>query len=136
MKARRTAEEAGLNEPGAEVIDMRWLLRRKPTARLVKARVIVRQVRHGSDDLDTFAATATAAGVRVLLALLKVFKESLFRFGQPVLVRRPTATLQPKMEARWLPGERTASTLRADFQADCPPARDNRSHARGRPQLR
>eukprot|EP00972_Heterocapsa_arctica_P112156 16430250-Heterocapsa_arctica.AAC.1 len=32
--------------------------------------MIVRQVRHGSDDLDTFAATAITCGARTLLALL------------------------------------------------------------------
>eukprot|EP00972_Heterocapsa_arctica_P040952 6035995-Heterocapsa_arctica.AAC.1 len=26
------------------------------------------------------------------------YKEALFHFGQPVLLRKPTATLQPKME--------------------------------------
>ncbi len=34
----------------------------------------------------------------------KVFRESLFHFGQAVLVRKPTALLQPKAEVRWIPG--------------------------------
>ena len=33
----------------------------------------------------------------------RYFREPLFRFGQPVLVRRPTATLQAKLEPRWTP---------------------------------
>eukprot|EP00972_Heterocapsa_arctica_P044186 6522647-Heterocapsa_arctica.AAC.1 len=49
---------------------MHWHLRRKPTTKCVKVRIIVRQVRHGSDDLDTFAATATTCGATTLLALL------------------------------------------------------------------
>ena len=34
----------------------------------------------------------------------RCFLELLFRFGQPVLVRRPAATLQAKLGPRWIPG--------------------------------
>ncbi len=53
-----------------EVIDCRWHLHRKPATKKVKARVVARQIKHYNDELDTFAATATTVGARVLLAYL------------------------------------------------------------------
>eukprot|EP00972_Heterocapsa_arctica_P033529 4935612-Heterocapsa_arctica.AAC.1 len=69
---KRDADESELKEnvPGTVVVDCRWLLHRKKATKKVKARVIARQVRHGRDELDTFAATAASVGARVLLALL------------------------------------------------------------------
>ncbi len=54
--------------PSAVLVDCRWLLHRKPTGR-VKARMVARQVKHSVDDMDTFAATATTTGARLLLGL-------------------------------------------------------------------
>eukprot|EP00972_Heterocapsa_arctica_P050195 7382756-Heterocapsa_arctica.AAC.1 len=66
FKMKRDADESELKEniPGTVVVDCRWLLHRKKATKKVKARAIDRQVRHGRDELDTFAATATSVGAR------------------------------------------------------------------------
>eukprot|EP00972_Heterocapsa_arctica_P052206 7679129-Heterocapsa_arctica.AAC.1 len=72
FKMKRNADEAELKKkiPGTIVVDCRWHLHRKKSKQKVKARVIARQVKHFNDGLDTFAATATSAGTRALIALL------------------------------------------------------------------
>eukprot|EP00972_Heterocapsa_arctica_P020692 3050983-Heterocapsa_arctica.AAC.1 len=64
------ADESKKNVPGTEIVDCRWHVHRKPATKKVKARAIAHQVMYFNDGLDTFAATATSVGARVLLALL------------------------------------------------------------------
>ena len=56
--------------PGTEMVHTRWLLHRKPSTHKVKARLVAQQVRYGRDELDTYAATASMTGLRLLIALM------------------------------------------------------------------
>ena len=62
-------EACGSGEEAPMPIGTRWLINRKVSGK-VKARIVAQQIKWTSDGMDTFAATATAAGARLLLAIL------------------------------------------------------------------
>ena len=59
----------GSGEESPTPIGTRWLIHRKVSGK-VKARLVAQQIKWTNDGMDTFAATATSAGVRLLLAIL------------------------------------------------------------------
>jgi hypothetical protein len=59
----------GSGEEPPTPIGTRWLIHRKVSGK-VKARLVAQQIKWTSDGMDTFAATATSAGARLLLAIL------------------------------------------------------------------
>jgi hypothetical protein len=68
-KSAEVREACGTGEEAPTPIGTRWLLHRKATGK-VKARLVAQQIKWTNDGMDTFAATATSAGARLLLAIL------------------------------------------------------------------
>ena len=68
-KSAEVREACGTGEEAPTPIGTRWLIHRKLTGK-VKARLVAQQIKWTNDGMDTFAATATSAGARLLLAIL------------------------------------------------------------------
>ena len=62
-------EACGSGEEAPTPIGTRWLIHRKVTGK-VKARLVAQQIKWTNDGMDTFAATATSAGAKLLPAIL------------------------------------------------------------------
>ena len=68
-KGAEVRQACGSGEGAPTPIGTRWLIHRKVTGK-VKARLVAQQIKWTNDGMDTFAATATSAGARLLLAIL------------------------------------------------------------------
>ena len=68
-KSAEVREACGSGEEAPTPIGTRWLIHRKVAGK-VKARLVAQQIKWTNDGIDTFAATATSAGARLLLAIL------------------------------------------------------------------
>ena len=68
-KSAEVREACGSGGEAPTPIGTRWLIHRKVTGK-VKARLVAQQIKWTNDGMDTFAATATSAGARLLLAIL------------------------------------------------------------------
>ena len=67
-KSAEVRKACGSGGEAPTPIGTRWLIHRKVTGK-VKARLVAQQIKWTNDGMDTFAATATSAGARLLLAI-------------------------------------------------------------------
>ena len=67
-KSAEVRGACGSCEEAPTPIGTRWLIHRRATGK-VKARLVAQQIKWTNDGMDTFAATATSAGARLLLAI-------------------------------------------------------------------